>query len=110
MHYFMYTYFFFFIGDEDIVYLYSKWLEHKGKISQSMEVRDQFVRTNLNKLTTCGNIIMTYILENKHDLEDTIITTNVIDDLFADTDDKVMEVDEIMDPADDDIFNDLFLD
>lgn len=76
-----------------------------------MDVRSQFVRKNLNKLITCDtDIIMTYILENKHDLEDKFISTNVIDDLFADTEEKVMEVDEIMDPADDDIFNDLFLD
>lgn len=92
------------------MYLYSKWLEHKGNVSQSMNVRYQFDRTKINTIS-CDNVVMTYILENKHGLEDRIISTNIIDDLFADTEEKLMEVDnELMDPADDDIFNDLFLD
>lgn len=100
---------FFFLGDEDIVYLYSKWLEHKGKLLESMKVRDQFDRNKINTIT-CDNIVMTFVLENKHGLEDTIIGENVMDDLFASPDDKSMDLDNEMDPADDDIFNNLFLD
>ncbi|XP_022173475.1 uncharacterized protein LOC111035945 isoform X1 [Myzus persicae] len=96
-------------GDEDIVYLYSKWLEHKGKLLESMKVRDQFDRNKINTIT-CDNIVMTFVLENKHGLEDTIIGENVMDDLFASPDDKSMDLDNEMDPADDDIFNNLFLD
>jgi len=100
---------FLFLGDEDIVYLYSKWLEHKGKLIESMKVRDQFDRNKINTIT-CDNIVMTFVLENKHGLEDTIIGGNVMDDLFASTDDKPMDLDNEMDPADDDIFTNLFLD
>jgi len=100
---------FFFVGDEDIVYLYSKWLEHKGKLSESMKVRDQFDRNKVNTIT-CDNVVMTFVLENKHGLEDTIIGEDVMDDLFASTDDKPMDLDNEMDPADDDIFSNLFLD
>lgn len=96
-------------GDEDIVYLYSKWLEHKGKLLESMKVRDQFDRNKINTIT-CDNIVMTFVLENKHGLEDTIIGENIMDDLFASTDDKPIDLDNEMDPADDDIFNNLFLD
>lgn len=91
------------------MYLYSKWLEQNGKISQSMDVRGQFERQKTN-IITCDNIVITYVLENKHGLEDTILGDNVIDDLFASPDEKVMDVDNEMDSADDDIFNDLFLD
>lgn len=92
------------------MYLYSKWLEHKGKVSQSMDVRGQFDQNKINKIT-CNNVVMIYVLENKHGLEDSIIGNDVIDDLFASADDKDMEVDhEIMDPADDDIFHQLFVD
>lgn len=97
-----------FIGDEDIVYLYSKWLEHKGKLSQSIIVRNQFDRKNINTII-CDNLVINYVLENKHGLEDSIIGHNVIDDLF-DSEENVMEVDNEMDSADDDIFKDLFLD
>ncbi|XP_025198606.1 uncharacterized protein LOC112596938 [Melanaphis sacchari] len=96
-------------GDEDIVYLYSKWLEHKGKLSESMKVRDQFDRNKVN-IITCDNVVMSFVLENKHGLEDTIIGDDVMDDLFASTGDKPMDLDNEMDPADDDIFNNLFLD
>lgn len=98
-----------FIGDEDIVYLYSKWLEHKGKLSQSINVRNQFDGKKMNTITW-DNVIITYALENKHGLEDTIIGHSVMDDLFDSNDDKAMEVDNEMDSADDDIFRDLFLD
>lgn len=97
-----------FIGDEDIVYLYSKWLEHNGKLSQSINVRNQFDRKNTNTIK-CDNLVINYVLENKHDLEDSIIGHNVIDDLF-DSEENAMEVDNEMDSADDDIFKDLFLD
>lgn len=97
-----------FLGDEDIVYLYSKWLEHKGKLSQSINVRDQFDRKNIITIT-CDNMVINYVLENKHDLEDSIIGHNVIDDLF-DSEENAMEADHEMDSADDDIFKDLFLD
>lgn len=53
---------------------------------------------------------MSYILENKHGLEDSIIGKNVMDDLFVSTDERAMDIDNEMDPADDDIFNDLFVD
>lgn len=99
-----------FSGDEDIVYLYSKWLEHKGKISQSLDVRGQFDRNIANKIV-CDNVVMIFVLENKHGHDDSMIGgNNLIDDLFANTEDQVMEVNDEMDPADDDIFNDLFLD
>lgn len=91
------------------MYLYSKWLEHNGQISQSMYVRDQFDRKNVNTIT-CDNVVMTYIMENKHGLEDSIINMDVMDDLFASTDENVMKINNEMDSADDDIFNDLFLD
>lgn len=97
-----------FIGDEDIVYLYSKWLEYKGKFSQSINVRNKFDRKNINTFT-CDNLVINYVLENKHGLEDSIIGHNVMDDLF-DSEENVMEVDNEMDSADDDIFKDLFLD
>lgn len=84
-------------------------MEHKGKLSQSMNVRDQFDRNKINTIV-CDNVVMTFVLENKHGLEDTIIGENVIDDLFASTDDQHMDLDNEMDPADDDIFNNLFLD
>jgi hypothetical protein len=74
-----------------------------------MNVRDQFDQSKTNTVI-CDNFVMTYILENKHGLEDSIIGKSVIDDLFVSTDERAMEVDNEMDPADDDIFNDLFLD
>lgn len=91
------------------MYLYSKWLEHKGKTSQSMDVRGQFDR-NITNTITCDNVVINYVLENKHGLEDALIGDDVMDDLFASPDDKVMEVDNEMDPADDDIFHELFID
>lgn len=91
------------------MYLYSKWLERNGKISQSMDVRGQFDRQKISTIT-CDNVVITYVLENKYGIEDTILGDNVIDDLFASPDEKVMDIDSVMDPADDDIFNDLFLD
>lgn len=91
------------------MYLYSKWLEHNGKISQSLQVRDQFDRKNVNTIT-CDNFVVTYVMENKHGLEDSIISIDVMDDLFASTDEKVIEVNNEMDTADDDIFKNLFLD
>lgn len=84
-------------------------MEHKGKLSQSMNIRNQFDRKKANTIT-CNNFVLTYVLENKHGLEDTIMGTSVIEDLFASTDDKVSDVNMEMDPADDDIFNDLFVD
>lgn len=101
--------------------MYSKWLEHKGKISQSRDVRGQYDRNKTNTIT-CDNVVINYVLENKHGLEDALIGDNVMDDLFANTedqvmndlfvstDDKVIDVDNEMDPADDDIFNQLFID
>jgi len=74
-----------------------------------MYIRGQFDRNIVNTIA-CDNVVMHYVLENKHGFEDTITGDNVIDDLFASTDEKVMEVDYEMDPADDDIFNDLFVD
>lgn len=74
-----------------------------------MDVRGQFDRQKISTIT-CDNVVITYVLENKHGLEDTILGDNVIDDLFASPDEKVMDIDNEMDPADDDIFNDLFLD
>lgn len=84
-------------------------MEHKGKFSQSLNVRDQFDRSKINTVT-CDNLVMSYILENKHGLEDSIIGKNVMDDLFVSTDERAMDIDNEMDPADDDIFNDLFVD
>lgn len=90
--------------------MYSKWLEHKGKISESIDVRGQFDQSKINCIK-CDNIVMTHVLENKHGLEDTMIgASSIIDDLFASPDDKAIDVDMEMDSADDDIFADLFLD
>lgn len=98
------------IGDEDIVCVYSKWLEHKGELSESMKVRDQFDRSKIN-IVACDNFVMSYILEHKHGLENPVIDKSVVDNLFVSTDEKSVAVDTAeMDPADDDIFNDLFLD
>lgn len=91
------------------MYLYSKWLEHKGKTSRSLDVRGQFDKNKTNTLT-CNNVVISYVLENKHGLEDTIIGNDVLNDLFASTEEQGMDLDNEMDPADDDIFNNLFLD
>lgn len=92
------------------MYSYSKWLEHKGKVTQSMSVRNQFDPKTINTIK-CDNVVITYVLENKHGIEDTIISDNVMDDLFVSPSERIEEVNyEEMDPADDDIFNDLFLD
>lgn len=74
-----------------------------------MDVREQFDRNKTNVFIE-DNIVLTYILENKHDIEDTMINTNVIEDLFISPDENIMDANIEMDPADDDIFNDLFLD
>lgn len=75
-----------------------------------MDVRGQFDHSKINSIV-CDNIAMTHVLENKHGLEDTIVDgTSIIEDLFASSGESVIDVDHEMDPADDDIFNDLFLD
>lgn len=85
-------------------------MEHKGKITQSMNVRNQFDPKKINTIK-CDNFVITYVLENKHGIEDAIVSDNVIDDLFVSPTENDKEVhNEEMDPADDDIFNDLFLD
>ncbi|XP_050523834.1 uncharacterized protein LOC126895701 isoform X2 [Daktulosphaira vitifoliae] len=96
-------------GDEDIIYLFSKWLEQKGKLIQSINVRDCFDK-NMDNTLECENIVLNHVLECSMDLENTIIGNSVIDDLFADTDEKTTDINSEMNPQDDDIFNDLFVD
>ncbi|XP_050441484.1 uncharacterized protein LOC126846251 [Adelges cooleyi] len=97
-------------GDEDIIYLFSKWLEHKGRTTQSISVRDCFDK-NISNTIVCDNLVLDHVLKCSAGHENTNLgICDRIDDLFADTDEKITDINTEMNPVDDDIFNDLFVD